>query len=143
METLRSVEMNSQFYADHGFSDLINSFRVRSSVSSDAFANLMGKSAEIGVSSRRIMYREDLMDRAGVTLSDTPTWSKVRNAAAAITDKKNGVYGICLRSKPGRGDNMAFLTAMANTFGAQLFDQNWYSNAKHARVGKRGQYLHR
>ena len=30
--------------------------------------------------------------------------------AAKIHDPKNGVYGICLRGKPGWGDNMAFLT---------------------------------
>ena len=57
-ETLGNVEMNAQFFADQGFGDLINSFRVRSSISSDAFANLLGKSAEIGVSSRRITVEE-------------------------------------------------------------------------------------
>jgi sorbitol/mannitol transport system substrate-binding protein len=35
------------------------------------------------------------------------------------------VYGICLRGKPGWGDNMAFLTTMANTFGGQWFDMSW------------------
>lgn len=57
-ETIGSVETNTQFVADQGFGDLMNSFRVRSSISSDAFANLLGKSAEIGVSSRRITIEE-------------------------------------------------------------------------------------
>jgi sorbitol/mannitol transport system substrate-binding protein len=35
------------------------------------------------------------------------------------------VYGICLRGKPGWGDNMALITTMANSFGGQLFDMNW------------------
>jgi sorbitol/mannitol transport system substrate-binding protein len=35
------------------------------------------------------------------------------------------VYGICLRGKPGWGDNMAFLTTLANTYGGQWFDMSW------------------
>jgi sorbitol/mannitol transport system substrate-binding protein len=35
------------------------------------------------------------------------------------------VYGICLRGKPGWGENMAFLTATANSFGARWFDEKW------------------
>ena len=35
------------------------------------------------------------------------------------------IYGICLRGKAGWGENMAFLTAMANSFGARWFDENW------------------
>ena len=42
-----------------------------------------------------------------------------------MTDRDNGVYGICLRGKPGWGDNMAFLTTMANSFGARWFDEQW------------------
>jgi len=42
-----------------------------------------------------------------------------------MTDKANEVYGICLRGKAGWGENMAFLTAMSNSFGAKWFDENW------------------
>ena len=75
--------------------------------------------------SSMIMYRKDLMDKAGMSMPDNPTWGHVADAAAAMTDKSNGVYGICLRGKPGWGDNMAFLTTMANSFGARWFDENW------------------
>ena len=75
--------------------------------------------------SSMLMYRKDLTDKAGIKFADRPTWNDVRDAAAKIHDPKNGVYGICLRGKPGWGDNMAFLTTMANSFGAQLFDMNW------------------
>ena len=75
--------------------------------------------------SSMLMYRKDLMDKAGVTISNNPTWPQVRDAAAKIHDPKNGVYGICLRGKPGWGDNAAFLTTMANTFGGQWFDMKW------------------
>ena len=42
-----------------------------------------------------------------------------------ITDKASEIYGICLRGKAGWGENMAFLTAMSNSFGARWFDENW------------------
>ena len=42
-----------------------------------------------------------------------------------MTDKAAGVYGICLRGKPGWGENMAFLTATSNSFGARWFDEKW------------------
>ena len=75
--------------------------------------------------SSMLMYRKDLTDKAGIKFSDRPTWTEVRDAAAKIHDPANGVYGICLRGKPGWGDNMAFMTTMANSFGGQLFDMNW------------------
>ncbi len=73
-----------------------------------------------------IMYRKDLLDADGITLKDKPTWEKVEEAAASMTDKDAGQYGICLRGKPGWGDNMAFLPAMANSYGAQLFNMDWH-----------------
>jgi len=75
--------------------------------------------------SSMIMYRKDLLDAAGMDMPDNPSWGHVQDAAAAMTDKENGVYGICLRGKPGWGDNMAFLTTMANSFGAQWFNADW------------------
>jgi sorbitol/mannitol transport system substrate-binding protein len=75
--------------------------------------------------SSMLMYRKDLTDKAGIKFSDRPTWNEVRDAAAKIHDPANGVYGICLRGKPGWGDNMAFVTTMVNSFGGQLFDMNW------------------
>ncbi len=75
--------------------------------------------------SSMIMYRKDLLDAAGMEMPDNPSWGHVADAAAAMTDKDNGVYGICLRGKPGWGDNMAFLSTMANSFGAQWFNEDW------------------
>jgi sorbitol/mannitol transport system substrate-binding protein len=42
-----------------------------------------------------------------------------------MTDKDNEIYGICLRGKAGWGENMAFLTTVANSFGARWFDEDW------------------
>lgn len=75
--------------------------------------------------SSMIMYRTDLMKKAGLSMPKAPTWDFVAKAARAMTDKSNGIYGICLRGKAGWGENMAFLTAMANSFGAKWFDMDW------------------
>jgi sorbitol/mannitol transport system substrate-binding protein len=58
-------------------------------------------------------------------MPDAPTWDFIREAAEKMTDKAGEVYGICLRGKAGWGENMAFLTAMSNSFGAKWFDMDW------------------
>ena len=72
--------------------------------------------------SSMVMYRGDLADAAGVTIADNDSWENVAAAAAAMHDPDNGVYGACLRGKPGWGDNAAFITTVANSFGAAWFD---------------------
>jgi sorbitol/mannitol transport system substrate-binding protein len=74
--------------------------------------------------SSMLMYRKDLADKAGVKLPERPTWDQIKDLAAKIHNPPN-VYGICLRGKPGWGDNMAFLTTLANTYGGQWFDMSW------------------
>lgn len=75
--------------------------------------------------SSMVMYRKDLFEKAGLTMPEAPTWSFIADAARKLTDKQNELYGICLRGKAGWGENMAFLSAMANSFGARWFDMNW------------------
>src|SRR5690606_21309361 len=75
--------------------------------------------------SSMVMYRKDLMEAAGLTMADAPTWADIEQAAAAMTNKDAEQYGICLRGKAGWGENMAFLTAMSNSFGARWFDEGW------------------
>ncbi|MBF9034397.1 extracellular solute-binding protein [Rhodobacterales bacterium HKCCE2091] len=75
--------------------------------------------------SSMVMYRTDLMDAAGLEMPDAPSWEFIREAAIAMTDRDNDIYGVCLRGKPGWGENMAFLTAMSNSFGARWFDEDW------------------
>ena len=75
--------------------------------------------------SSMLMYRKDLTDKAGIKIPNNPTWDLVRETAAKIHDPANGVYGICLRGKPGWGDNAAFLTTVVNTYGGQWFDMKW------------------
>jgi sorbitol/mannitol transport system substrate-binding protein len=75
--------------------------------------------------SSMVMYRKDLMEKAGLTMPDAPTWEFIGEAARAMTDRDNDINGICLRGKAGWGENMAFLTAMSNSFGARWFDETW------------------
>jgi sorbitol/mannitol transport system substrate-binding protein len=75
--------------------------------------------------SSMVMYRTDLMDKAGLKMPDAPTWTFIREAAMKMTDRANGVNGICLRGKAGWGENTAFITAMSNSFGARWFDESW------------------
>ena len=75
--------------------------------------------------SSMVMYRKDLMDKAGLKMPDAPTWTFIADAAKKMTDRATGVNGICLRGKAGWGENMAFLGATANSFGARWFDEKW------------------
>jgi len=75
--------------------------------------------------SSMVMYRTDLMKKAGLEMPTKPSWDFIRKAAKAMTDKKAGIYGICLRGKAGWGENIALITAMSNSFGARWFDENW------------------
>ena len=75
--------------------------------------------------SSMVMYRTDLMAKAGLTMPKAPSWDFIRKAAKAMTSKEDGVYGMCLRGKAGWGENIALITSMANSFGARWFDENW------------------
>ena len=75
--------------------------------------------------SSMVMYRTDLMTKAGLKMPDAPTWKFIAEAAAKMTDKASDTYGVCLRGKAGWGENAAFITATANSFGARWFDEKW------------------
>jgi len=71
------------------------------------------------------MYRADLAQAVGASLPEQPTWEQIRAFAAKVHNPGKGLYGVCLRGKPGWGDNMALLSTMVNTFGGQWFDMGW------------------
>ena len=71
------------------------------------------------------LYRKDLFDAAGLKMPDNPTYAQIKDFAAKLTDKPKQQYGICLRGKPGWGENMAFLGTMINTYGGRWFDMDW------------------
>ena len=112
---LKEIKGDAAYDAD----DLLPAMRNGLSVDGKMFAvPFYGESS-------MLMYRKDLADKAGVKVADKPTWDEVAALAAKIHDPANGVYGICLRGKPGWGDNAAFLTTMVNTFGGQWFNMEW------------------
>ena len=71
------------------------------------------------------MYRTDLFEEAGIEMPDEPSWDFIAESARTLTDKGAEQYGICLRGKPGWGENTAFITTLANSFGARWFDMEW------------------
>jgi sorbitol/mannitol transport system substrate-binding protein len=112
---LKELKTDAKYDVD----DLLPAMRNGLSVDGKLFA------APFYGESSMLMYRKDLADKAGVTVPSNPTWAQVKDLAAKIHNPKEGVYGICLRGKPGWGDNMAFLTTLVNTSGGQWFDMKW------------------
>src|SRR5919106_5494568 len=76
-----------------------------------------------------LMYRKDVLKKAGVTMPDHPTWDQV--AAAARKVNSSNMAGICLRGKPGWGDLGAAFTTVLNTFGA-----TWGSGTEDGSIDK-------
>jgi sorbitol/mannitol transport system substrate-binding protein len=105
--------------ADYDVNDLLPAIRSGLSAEGKLFASpFYGESS-------MVMYRTDLMEKAGLKMPDAPTWTFIADAARKMTDKATGTFGVCLRGKAGWGENMAFLTATSNSFGARWFDEQW------------------
>jgi polyol transport system substrate-binding protein len=106
--------------ADYDVDDLLPAIRDGLSYEGKLYA------APFYGESSMVMYRKDLFEKAGLKMPDAPSWDFIADAARKITDKSKETYGICLRGKAGWGENMAFLTAMSNSFGARWFDEKWH-----------------
>jgi sorbitol/mannitol transport system substrate-binding protein len=72
-----------------------------------------------------LMYRKDLMAKAGITMPLHPTWNQIGQIAAKLHNAKKGQVGICLRGDPGWGENLAPMNTVINTFGGRWFDPAW------------------
>ncbi len=105
-----------EFGADYNIDDMLPAIRNGLSHEGTLYA------APFYGESSMVMYRRDLTDAAGVTIADNDSWDNIRAAADAIHNPDEGVYGVCLRGKPGWGDNMAFVTTVVNSFGGAWFD---------------------
>ena len=105
--------------ADYDIDDLLPAIRSGLSLDGKLYA------APFYGESSMIMYRKDLFDKAGIKMPESPTWDFVADTARKITASSSETYGICLRGKAGWGENMAFLSATANSFGARWFDEKW------------------
>ena len=107
--------------ADYDLNDLFKT--VRDGLSSDGKLYALPFNAE----SSMTFYRKDLFAAKGLTMPDHPTYEQIRGFAEKLTDKENGVYGICLRGKAGWGENMAYVGTLVNTFGGRWFDEQWHA----------------
>lgn len=70
-------------------------------------------------------YRKDLFAKAGVSMPAQPSYNDIGALAAKVHDPAHGVYGICLRGKPGWGENMALLSMLVHAHGGRWFDEHW------------------
>lgn len=108
-----------EFDAAYDVDDLLPSIRGGLTQDGKLFAApFYGESA-------MIMYRTDLFEKAGLTMPESPDWAFIADAARKVTDREAGINGMCLRGKAGWGENMAFITALNNSFGGKWFDEKW------------------
>lgn len=104
---------------DYDYADLLDPIKKGLSVDDKLYA------VPFYTESSFTLYRKDLFDAAGLAMPEQPTYGQIKEFAAKLTDKSKQQYGICLRGKPGWGENMAFLGTMVNTYGGRWFDMDW------------------
>ena len=109
----------NDFPSDYEVNDLIPAIRSGLTVEGNLYA------APFYGESSMVFYRTDLLKKANLVMPDAPSWNFIATAADKMTDRANGIYGICLRGKAGWGENMAFLTTMSNSFGGSWFNMDW------------------
>lgn len=105
--------------ADYDVDDLLPSVRESLSYQGTLFA------LPFYAESSMLYYRKDLFAAAGVAMPAQPTWDDVLGFARALHAPDRQTYGICLRGKPGWGENMSLVTTMVNAYGGQWFDMQW------------------
>jgi sorbitol/mannitol transport system substrate-binding protein len=72
-------------------------------------------------------YRKDLFAQAGLHMPDHPTYTQIALFANQLTDRPHQTFGICLRGKPGWGENMATVTSLVHAYGGRWFDASWHA----------------
>jgi sorbitol/mannitol transport system substrate-binding protein len=104
------------------FDDLIPSVRNALSFDGNMYASpFYGESSFL-------MYRKDVLKKAGITMPEHPTWTQVADIARRVNSPS--MAGICLRGLPGWGELGAPLTTVVNTFGG-----TWWSAKPDGSVG--------
>ena len=107
----------------YNIDDLIPSVRSGLSVDDALYAS------PFYAESSFLMYRQDVMDEAGIEMPANPTWDEVAEIARQVDSDE--MAGICLRGKPGWGDLGAAFTTVLNTFGA-----TWWSANEDGSIGE-------
>ena len=104
---------------DYDYADLLEPIKAGLTVDGKLYA------VPFYTESSFTLYRKDLFEAAGLTMPEEPSYDQIKDFAAKLTDKAKQQYGICLRGKPGWGENMAFLGTMVNSYGGRWFDMDW------------------
>jgi len=105
--------------AEYKIDDLLKSVRDGLSVDGKQYA------LPFYAESQMTFYRKDFFQEAGLTMPEEPTWKDIESFAEKLNKPDQGQYGICLRGKPGWGENVGQITPTANGFGARWFDMDW------------------
>jgi sorbitol/mannitol transport system substrate-binding protein len=107
----------------YNYNDLIPAVRNALSANGHLYASpFYGESSFL-------MYRKDVLAKAGVTMPLHPTWQQVASIARKINTPS--MAGICLRGKPGWGDLGASFTTVLNTWGG-----TWWSSKPNGQPDK-------
>jgi sorbitol/mannitol transport system substrate-binding protein len=120
---INDLTHQAQSDTTYNLPDLIPS--VRNSLSADG---KLYASPFYGESSF-VMYRKDILKKAGLKMPDKPTWTQVADIAHKVNSPS--MAGICLRGKPGWGDLGASFTTVLNTMGG-----TWWSAKPDGSVDK-------
>lgn len=86
------------------------------------------------------MYRYDIFDKHGLTMSAEPTWTEIEDLASQIKTLEPDMTPICMRGLPGWGENMAVVGSMLNSFGGGFFDADWNNMMESPETTKAIQY---
>ena len=113
---LVSLEEMAASSETYDIDDLIGAVRTGLSYEDELYAS------PFYAESSFLMYRQDLVDEAGLEMPDAPTWDEVAEIAAALDSDETA--GICLRGKPGWGDLGAAFTTVMNTYGGTWWEAN-------------------
>ncbi|WP_374261604.1 extracellular solute-binding protein [Zoogloea sp.] len=70
-------------------------------------------------------YRTDLFREAGLVMPAQPTVQDIQRFAHALHRPERRQYGICLRGRPGWGENLAIVGTLVNTFGGRWLRPDW------------------
>jgi sorbitol/mannitol transport system substrate-binding protein len=120
--TIVDLTQKAQSDPSYDYADLIPSVRNALSTGGKLYASpFYGESSFL-------MYRKDVLKKAGITMPAHPTWTQVADIARKVNSPN--MAGICLRGKPGWGDLGASLTTVLNTFGA-----TWWAAKPDGTVG--------
>jgi sorbitol/mannitol transport system substrate-binding protein len=122
------VDLTPYAEADESYQldDLIPSVRDALSVEGKLYAS------PFYAESSFLMYRKDVLEEAGQTMPENPTWDEVAEIARAVDSDE--MAGICLRGKPGWGELGATFTTVLNTFGGTWWLANEDGSVGEAQV---------